>query len=109
MRELSGRGPSRSFPVMIFWGVNPAYAFPDADLWRSAAAEVPLKVFIGLHRDETAEDCHVVLPEHHWLEAWGDYEPSTDLLSLQQPAIGPLYDTKQGEDVLLRMVSCTGR
>ena len=108
MREHLAEVSSGSFSVVIFWGVNPAYAFPDAALWRSAAASVPLKVFIGLHADETAADCHVVLPEHHWLEAWGDYETSTDLLSLQQPAISPLYDTKQGEDVMLRVIGALG-
>ncbi len=99
---------SGSFPVVIFWGVNPAYAFPDAALWRSAVASVPLRVFIGIHEDETAADCNVVLPEHHWLEAWGDYELSTDLLSLQQPTISHLFDTKQGEDALLEMIRALG-
>jgi len=108
MREHLAELASGAFSVAIFWGVNPAYTFPDAALWKSAAAGVPLSVFIGVHADETAADCDVVLPEHHWLEAWGDYEPSTDLLSLQQPAIGPLYDTKQGEEVLLRMIGALG-
>jgi molybdopterin-containing oxidoreductase family iron-sulfur binding subunit len=99
---------SGAFAVAIFWDVNPAYTYPDTALWTSAAAGVPLKVSIGLHEDETAQDCHIVLPEHHWLEAWGDYEPSTDLLRLQQPAIGPLYDTEQGESVLLRILRGLG-
>jgi molybdopterin-containing oxidoreductase family iron-sulfur binding subunit len=99
---------SRRFHAAILWGVNPAHCCADADLWAGAAAGVPSKVFIGLHHDETARDCEVVLAEHHWLEAWGDYEPAADLLSLQQPTIGPLYDTSQGEDVLLRMVRALG-
>jgi molybdopterin-containing oxidoreductase family iron-sulfur binding subunit len=108
VREHLAALASGSFPVLILWGVNPAYTFPDAALWRSAAANVPLKVFIGLHGDETARDCQVVLPEHHWLESWGDYETSTDLLTLQQPAIGPLHDTRQGEDVVLRIIGALG-
>jgi Fe-S-cluster-containing dehydrogenase component/anaerobic selenocysteine-containing dehydrogenase len=92
----------------IFWGVNPAYFYPDTSLWTAAVAAVPARIFIGLHPDETARACQVVLPEHHWLEAWGDYETSADLLSLQQPTIGPLYDTKQGEEVLLDFMRALG-
>ena len=99
---------SARYPAVIFWEVNPAYFYPDASFWRAAVAAVPTKVFIGLHPDETARACQVVLPEHHWLEAWGDYETSADVLTLQQPTIGPLYDTKQGEDVLLDLVRALG-
>jgi Fe-S-cluster-containing dehydrogenase component len=99
---------SARYSAAIFWDVNPAYCYPDTDLWKAAVPAVPTKVRIGLHPDETARACQVVLPEHHWLEAWGDYETSAELLSLQQPTIGPLYDTKQGEDALLDFVRALG-
>lgn len=97
-----------AFRAVIFWGVNPAYSYPDPALWTAAVAAVPTKIFIGVQPDETAKQCRIVLPEHHWLEAWGDYEHAADLLSLQQPTIGPLHDTRQGEDVLLDFVRGLG-
>ena len=57
-------------------------------------AKVPLRVWIGLMEDETSGQCQVVLPEHHWLEAWGDYAGRR--VTLQQPTIGTLYDTPPG-------------
>ena len=104
LRE-AGRG---EFAAALFWGVNPAYAFPDQGLWKAAVGHIPFKVRIGLHLDETAEACELVLPEHHWLEAWNDFEPALNLISLQQPAIGPLYETRQGEDVLLAVARGLG-
>ncbi len=92
----------------IFWDVNLAYMCPDRELWAAAIAGVPNKVFLGVHEDETARACDVVLPEHHWLEAWGDYESAAESLALQQPTVGPLYDTKQGEDVLLDVIRALG-
>ena len=97
-----------AFRAVIFWGVNPAYSSPDPALWTAAVAAVPTRIYIALHSDETAKQCQVVLPEHHWLEAWGDYENAADLLSLQQPTIGPLHDTRQGEDVLLDLLRGLG-
>jgi molybdopterin-containing oxidoreductase family iron-sulfur binding subunit len=85
----------------IFWGVNPAYAFPQSQTWKDAVAGGPLRVWVGLLEDETSEQCQVVLPEHHWLEAWGDYEGDDGRVTLQQPAVGALYDTRQGEDTLM--------
>ena len=96
------------FGAAIFWQVNPAYSFPDAKLWKAAVAAIPLKVRIGLHEDETAQDCELVLPEHHWLESWNDFETAEDLLSLQQPAVGSLYETKQAEDILLDILRGLG-
>ena len=95
----------------IVWDVNPAYDDPRADTgggWRAALAKVPLRVRLGLLPDETAAGCNLVLPTNHWLESWNDFEPSRDTLTLQQPVVAPLYDTLQGEDVLLRCLAELG-
>jgi molybdopterin-containing oxidoreductase family iron-sulfur binding subunit len=93
-----------TYAAVLLWGVNPAYAFPRPEAWAAGLAKVPLRAWIGLQEDESAAQCQVLLPEHHWLEAWGDHDGGTGLLTLQQPAVGPLYDTRQGEDVLLGLL-----
>lgn len=89
------------FALGVFWGTNPAYAFPDLSLWKSAVAKIPETFRIGLYEDETALDCAWRLPEHHWLESWGDFEASPDFVSLRQPVIGPIHDSRQAEELLL--------
>jgi len=106
--NLLQRASRGEFAAAIFWGANPAYSFPDTALWKSAIAGISLSARIGLYEDETARDCRWRLPEHHWLEAWSDFEPSSDLLCLRQPTIGPIYDTKQGEDILLSCLRALG-
>ena len=101
LRELLEEAAGGRFAAAVFWGANPAYSFPQASAWKSAVAKIPLKIRIGLHEDETALDCDWRLPEHHWLEAWGDFAPAADVLSLRQPAMGAIHDTRQGEDILL--------
>jgi molybdopterin-containing oxidoreductase family iron-sulfur binding subunit len=68
---------------------------------------VPYRVWIGQVEDETALGCHLVLPENHWLESWGDFT-TTGAAVLQQPTIGTLYDTRQGEDILLGALRALG-
>ncbi|MBN1612105.1 MAG: TAT-variant-translocated molybdopterin oxidoreductase [Polyangiaceae bacterium] len=95
------------YHAVVFWGTNPAYAFPNAQRLRAALSRVPHRFWIGQCIDETAEICSWRLPENHWLESWGDHG-SPELLTLQQPAVGCLYDTRQGEDMLIALLKGLG-
>ncbi len=52
--------------------------------------------------DETTELCKFVIPDHHFLESWGDAEPKTGYYSFIQPTIYPLFKTRQWQDSLLK-------
>jgi len=108
MAALTREVASGGYAAAIFWQTNPLYALPDAKAFREALARVPLSVSLVLSENETARACKVVLPVNHWLESWNDYEASTDLLSLQQPLIRPLYDTRQAEEILLAWAGALG-
>jgi molybdopterin-containing oxidoreductase family iron-sulfur binding subunit len=108
LQDILQEAARGTFAAAIFWGVNPAYAFPQTSVWKSAVGKIPAKICIGLYEDETALDCRWRLPEHHWLEAWGDFEPAADLLSLRQPTIGAIHNTRQGEDILLSWLRLLG-
>jgi molybdopterin-containing oxidoreductase family iron-sulfur binding subunit len=92
---------------VILWGVNPIYSFRDATRIRSAFEKVPNRIWIGTVLDESASLCQWQLPENHWLESWGDHA-STGQLTLQQPAVMPLYDSRSGEDILLFALNSLG-
>ena len=106
--EAASRGMAEGrYAAVIFWDVNPAYTFPRAAPWKDGVAKVPFRGWIGQVLDETAAQCSLLLPENHWLESWGDFTTAgADVL--QQPTIGTLYDTRQGEDVLLGAIKALG-
>lgn len=106
LQDLWKRAAAGRYAVGIFWDANPAYAFPDNALWKRAIARIPETFRIGLYEDETALDCAWSLPQHHWLEAWGDCELHHGFVGLRQPIIGALHDTRQAEDLFL---SCLRR
>jgi Fe-S-cluster-containing dehydrogenase component len=95
--------------VALFWDVNPAYDYPDEAAWKTAMDKVPLRVRLGLLPDETAALCSLVLPTNHWLESWNDFETCREVITLQQPLVEPLYDSRQGEDILLDCLASLGR
>jgi anaerobic selenocysteine-containing dehydrogenase/Fe-S-cluster-containing dehydrogenase component len=85
--------------AVVVAGANPVYWMPD--LFR----KTPFVVALASCPDETTELAHVVLPIHTPLESWGDYEPWTGIHCLQQPAMRPVFDTRDLGDVLLRLAN----
>ena len=51
--------------------------------------------------DETTALAHLVLPDTHWLESWGDYSPREGVAGLMQPTMQPIRDSRAFGDVLL--------
>ena len=98
---------SGRYAAAILWDVNPALAFPQAAAWKDAFAKIPFRAWVGLIEDESSAQCDLVLPENHWLESWGDFGFRSPV-TLRQPTIGTLYDTRQGEDVLLAAIKSLG-
>lgn len=88
--------------LVVLDQANPAYDYPSADKFKSALEKVKTKIsFVG-SLNETAELCDAIAPNHHLLESWGDAEPKKGTLSLIQPTISPLFNTRQAELSLLK-------
>ncbi|MBS1774455.1 MAG: TAT-variant-translocated molybdopterin oxidoreductase [Bacteroidetes bacterium] len=80
-------------------GVNPAYEIGKK--FADALKNVPVRVSFADRMDETAQLCNYVVPDHNYLESWGDAEPKTGYYSLMQPGIAPLFKTRAYQDSLL--------
>jgi MoCo/4Fe-4S cofactor protein with predicted Tat translocation signal len=81
---------------------NPAYNYHDADRFKKALGKVRLSVSFGRKMDETTSLCHYSLPDHHYLENWGDVEPKSGITCFIQPTIYPLFKTRAFQTSLLR-------
>src|SRR5437588_3491980 len=82
-------------------GVNPAFTLPGGLKAADAIKKVPFVVSFGNIPDETTALAHLVLPDTHWLESWGDYVPREGVNGLMQPAMKPIRDSRPFGDVLL--------
>src|SRR5690625_74466 len=87
--------------ALLVYGPNPLYAMTKGDAAASALQNVPFIASFATLLDETSAHAHLLLPDHHSLESWGDYVPRTGIYSLIQPVLTPVFDTKQAGDVLL--------
>ena len=101
IEQLIDRMKQGNVGAVIHAEANPVYQLPRSMGYREALKEVPVRVSLVESEDETAELCTHVLPIHDQLESWGDFKSRTGFLSLRQPVISPLYDTRQLEGALL--------
>ncbi|HEU4576214.1 MAG TPA: TAT-variant-translocated molybdopterin oxidoreductase [Chitinophagaceae bacterium] len=88
--------------ALFVYGANPVYDYYDADKVKAALAKVKLTVSFSEKMDETTQLCSYIIPNHHYLESWGDAEPKTGYLSFLQPTIYPLFKTRPFQTSLLK-------
>jgi len=89
--------------ILLVQHADPAGTLPLALRAGEALGRVPLVVSFGSRPDQTTERAHLVLPDHHALESWGDVSPRRGVVNLCQPAMTPLADTRAAGQVLLEM------
>jgi molybdopterin-containing oxidoreductase family iron-sulfur binding subunit len=109
MAQLIADMKAGQVDALIIYRSNPAYTLPQSLLGLSdAMRRVPLVVSIADREDETGQLADFVLPDHNFLENWGDANPRKGLYSLQQPAIAPMHSTRAFEDTLLAWAKVGG-
>jgi anaerobic selenocysteine-containing dehydrogenase/Fe-S-cluster-containing dehydrogenase component len=96
--------------TVIIHGTNPAYSLPAAAGFREALGGVGFKVAITPQMDETAALADLVLPDRHFLEAWGDSNPRPGTWTVQQPVMQPVphFDSRPCGDLLLAVARRIG-
>ena len=96
--------------LLLILGGNPAYDAPAELEFASAlkSSAVNLKVFLGTHRNETAELCQWHVPEAHYLESWSDARAYDGTASIIQPLIEPLYGGKTAHEIITILAGQSG-
>ncbi|MGH9486896.1 MAG: molybdopterin dinucleotide binding domain-containing protein [Terriglobales bacterium] len=95
---LAAFAPGNRTRLLLLHHANPAYHHPAI---LSGLYQIRFKVSFASWMDETTKFADLVLPDHQFLESWGDYAPRGDVAGMIQPARIPLYDTRMTGDVLL--------
>ncbi|HEX5069213.1 MAG TPA: 4Fe-4S dicluster domain-containing protein, partial [Vicinamibacterales bacterium] len=66
-------------------------------------SKVKTRVHLSLFQDETSELCHWHIPESHYLEAWGDARAYDGTVTIIQPLIAPLYESRSAHELVAAM------
>jgi anaerobic selenocysteine-containing dehydrogenase len=91
--------------VLLLYGANPVFAAPLAWGVRDAFEKIPFVASFGSFIDETSAMADLILPDHSPLESWLDDAPPSGstrmVVSVAEPAMHPIHDTRAMPDVLL--------
>ena len=100
IKALAGKIAANQVSTLVILGGNPVYDGP-ADLGLDQSlAKVPMRIRLGLYRDETSQRCTWHLPQAHWLESWGDARAYDGTYSIVQPLIEPLGEGRSAIELL---------
>lgn len=99
--ELVKKMKSGSINTLVIDRSNPVYDLA-AYGFGEALKKVPNVIYIGYHKNETANMAKLVLPVSHFLEGWNDAQ-SLGFYYVSQPVIRTLFNTRSAGDILLSL------
>jgi Fe-S-cluster-containing dehydrogenase component/anaerobic selenocysteine-containing dehydrogenase len=88
--------------ALLMYNVNPVYDYPSSEKILKGINSTELTVNMAGARNETTGLAKFECPVHHFLESWDDAEIIQGQLSLSQPCINPLFETRSFQDSLLK-------
>ena len=93
--------------TMLLCHTNPLWNLPgDRGIWCDILRSMRFIVAIDIIPNETNEFADIILPGHDFLESWNmlmNDAAGTEGVSLRQPVVEPLYDTKSEEDIFYEL------
>jgi len=92
---------SGAVDAVIFNNCNPVFEYSFLGGLAEAIDGVKTSIALSYDINDTTSLCDALAPVHHYLESWGDIEAKRGQVSVIQPTISPLFDTRQGELSLL--------
>ncbi len=92
--ELMQEIESGKVAALFIHGVNPVYDLPDGNKLAEDIKRISLVVSFADRTDETSSNAHYICPPHHFLESWNDAEAVAGVVSLTQPTIPALGNTR---------------
>jgi anaerobic selenocysteine-containing dehydrogenase len=91
--------------AVLVYGANPLHELPASLGFADALPKASFVVSFNSFMDDTAAVADLILPSHLPLEDWGsdiaDPAPGQQVVTIQQPVVQPVFDTRSFFDVLL--------
>ncbi|GAB4243793.1 MAG: TAT-variant-translocated molybdopterin oxidoreductase [Ekhidna sp.] len=87
--------------TVIFYNCNPAYDHALGQQLVSSLGKVKTTISTSDRMDETSSSVKYIAPDHHYLESWNDFEAVTGEISLAQPTIKNIFNTRQAQESFL--------
>lgn len=95
--------------TLMIWDTDPVATLPGAASVAKRMEEAKSVIVFASEMTETAAAADIVLPVHHPLECWGDYDLSAQIQGIMQPVRQPLYDSMHPGDLFIEIAARSGK
>jgi MoCo/4Fe-4S cofactor protein with predicted Tat translocation signal len=109
LKALADKISKKQIKTLIILGGNPAYNTPADLKLAEGIKQIENTIHVSSYMDETSSVAQWHLPLSHYLETWSDAQSVDGTLSVVQPLIQPLYNTKSMLEILNVLVNKTQR
>ena len=100
MQQLVADMNAGMVKILVMLEGNPVYNTPANIDFAAALTQVPVRVHLSQHANETSNLCHWTVPAAHFLESWSDVRAHDGTISLVQPLILPMYQGRSAHELL---------
>jgi MoCo/4Fe-4S cofactor protein with predicted Tat translocation signal len=107
--ELATAMAGGQVELLLILGGNPVFNAPVDLNFAGALDNVNTCIHLGLYEDETSAHCQWHIPESHYLEAWSDARAYDGTITIIQPLIEPLYDSRSAHELLAALLGQADR
>lgn len=104
LRVLSDDMENGRVEVLLIIEANPVYNAPADTRFAEYIRQVPYRAKMGMYLDETGALCEWNIPMSHYLESWFDARAYDGTITLTQPLINPLYDSRTPHQMVAAMI-----
>ena len=101
MTQLIADMKAGNVHTILMSGVNPVYTLANSKDFVDGLKKTKMSIAFSTKEDETAAISSVGAATHHYLESWNDHILTPGTLSITQPTIRPLFNSRQFQDALL--------
>lgn len=95
--------------LLLILDGNPVFNAPADFDFGSRLAKAKTSIHVSLHSDETSAKCTWSIPSSHFLECWSDSRAFDGAITILQPLIEPLYDSRSHIELLDSVLHPPGR
>ncbi len=102
--ELVNKMKNNQVAAVIHINCNPVYHLPSDIGYKEALSNLEDVFSLSEMMNESCQMSKYVLPINHNFESWGDYKTRSGIISLSQPVIMPLHNSRQMEAILITWI-----
>jgi MoCo/4Fe-4S cofactor protein with predicted Tat translocation signal len=109
LRALVNAMDAGAVDLLLILDGNPVFNVPVDFDFATHLQKVKTSIHVSLHSDETSVKCQWAIPESHFLEHWSDTRAFDGTITILQPLIEPLYDSRSHIELLDSILRSPGR